>query len=239
MNNIEILTNLRNLDFSYIGAKWSESQKYQLNYNNTDYPYYAIYLMDNELNDFTDEEHEINIKYAMYVYDDCDIDTEDLYIVIGQNPSHSSNKNIDGTNQNIYKALLSNKIHRYLLLNTFPIIDPDGANSQDLLKVTENINSATKTIESIFEHGITVKIIYACGNSLPVYAKFIETIESLIDAHATETYAFAANDEIQTHLSMQALNSKKIEPYTLKLLKCGIKTTQPDGFKTVTFIKGG
>ena len=237
MNNNEILKNLESLDFSFIGACLSASNKYQLKYNDDKHVYYAVYLMDNELNDFTDKEHKINIKYAMYVYDECETLSDELYIVIGQNPSHSSRKNIDGTNQNIYKALLSNEIHRYLLLNTFPIINPDGANSQDLLKVTENIHAAETIIQSLSKKNITIKIIYACGSSLPVYAKFIDGLECLIGKYNISTYAFADNNEIQTHLSMQALNSKKIKVNTLKLIRCKIRTMYTDEFKNVTFKK--
>ena len=221
---------------------------YQLNIEKLNLPSYndqktikynALYLMDPVGDDYTNNNDPPNIKYAMFVYDENNEDESDneLYLVIGQNPSRSSKKNIDGTNQNIYKALLSNNIHRYLLLNTFPIIDPDGANSKDLLKTDENIKITQQIIKCLREKS-AIKIIYACGSSLPVYSKFIETLNTLINTYKIKTYAFVNGSELQTHLSMQALNSKPITPDSLKLVECKIEVIQPDEFKTVKFIKG-
>lgn len=138
--------------------------------------------MDGELNDFTCQG---NVKYAMFVYFDEQQKDENLYIVIGQNPSHSFKANIDRTNQNIFKAILNNNISssRYILLNTFPIIDPDGASSPNELKLEDNIKVATTLIEKLSRLKCKMKIIYACGSSLPVYVPFIEKLHSCVQTY--------------------------------------------------------
>lgn len=152
-----------------------EENCYELNLQSKKEVYKVKYLMDGELNDFTCQG---NVKYAMFVYFDEQQKDENLYIVIGQNPSHSFKANIDRTNQNIFKAILNNNISssRYILLNTFPIIDPDGASSPNELKLEDNIKVATTLIEKLSRLKCKMKIIYACGSSLPVYVPFIEKL---------------------------------------------------------------
>ena len=64
------------------------------------------------------------------------------------------------------------------MLNTFPRIDSDGNNSPDSSKTIENIKIAETLITQLNSLNLTIKIIYACGGSLPVYTKFIEELKS-------------------------------------------------------------
>jgi hypothetical protein len=177
-------------------------------------------------------------KYAMFVYDESNDSDTELYIVIGQNPSYSSKRNVDRTNQSIYKAIIHNKKSRYLLLNTFPKIDSDGINSPDSDKTTQNSEIAKALINHLCGCGLTIKVIYACGGSLPVYARFIEEIKKLVKEKEIETYAFEANGEVQMHMSMQNINSKKLKSSDFSIVKYYITFKSTDEFKHIKFIKG-
>ena len=235
MTNQEIKDFLENIPFDQQNARWySLSEMYSLKYNDTPFPYWALYLMDNKLGNYTQKE---NIKYAMFVYDESTKSEDVLYIVIGQNPSQSHASNVDSTNQNIYKAMLGNNHTRYLLLNTFPIIDADGANSPDLLKTKENIEIAQQIIECLSQK-LKIKIVYACGSSLPVFAKFLDKIDGLVKKHNLKSYAFEGDNQIRTHLAMQALNSKPIRAESLKLVECYLEIEEPTDFKKAIFKRG-
>lgn len=65
--------------------------------------------MDRELKDFTSQG---NVKYAMFVYFDEQQKDENLYIVIGQNPSHSFKTNIDGKTKTFLKRYIIKIYHR-------------------------------------------------------------------------------------------------------------------------------
>ena len=133
LENSKIIEVIKGVDNSKCS---SFEEKYVLP-NGTNYS--VLYLMDKNERDFTETN---NIKYAMFVYQDSNNKDNVIHIVIGQNPSHSSTKNIDGTNQKIYHALMESdeKANRYLLFNTFPIIDADGSNSPSELHVDDNIS---------------------------------------------------------------------------------------------------
>lgn len=242
MTNEELKEKLKNIDFSSSSAKWLLSNEYKLNVGNKkSRSYYALYLMDEKQckydissNDQTNE----NYKYAMFVHDDSKVSDSELYIVIGQNPSYSSKTNVDRTNQSIYKAMIHNKKTRYLLLNTFPKIDSDGTNSPDLDKTTENIAIAKQLITELKNCGLTIRLIYACGGSLPVYAKFIEELKELTVSLKIKTYAFEANNLVQAHMSMQNINSKQLKPSDFSIVDYDIDFKPTDEFKHVKFRKG-
>ena len=204
------------------------------------YKYKVLYLMDADLGDFTDENNGRNIKYSMVVCGkDCITkDFNEVYIVVGQNPSYSTSKNIDKTNQSVYKALINNKIDSYLLLNTFPIINADGANAPDSLKVLENIDIAKNIIKKLKERGLKVSIVYACGASLPVYAKFIDEITALVNKFGISTYAFENGKELVSHMSMQYINSKSLDYKNFKLVPYKVQTELQKDFKKAIFKKG-
>ena len=221
---------------------------YQLNIEKLNLPgynvqktltYNVLYLMDSVGDDYTNKNDPPNIKYTMFVFDEnneAERDNE-LYVVIGQNPSCSSDKNIDRTNQCIYKALISKGIHRYLLLNTFPIIDADGINSPDTLKADANIDIVKSMLESLVKQ-VTIKFIYACGSSLPVYARFLNDINEFATKNNLNTYAFEYEGNPHTHMSIQTINSKKIDITALKIEKYIVKCVNLDEFKNAKFIKG-
>lgn len=80
--------------------------------------------------------------------------------------------------------------------------------------------------------------MYACGNSLPVFSKFLDEISALVKKHALSTYAFEYNNQIQTHLAMQALNSKSIKAESLRLVECYLEIEEPTDFKKAIFKRG-
>ena len=213
-----------------------KEKDYKLNLQSINKKAYKVtYLMDKDLSDFTGQG---NVKYAMFVYSDEQQKDENLYIVIGQNPSHSSKANIDRTNQNIFKAILNNNISssRYILLNTFPIIDPDGASSPNELKLEDNIKVATTLIEKLSRLKCKMKIIYACGSSLPVYVPFIEKLQALIGKYGIEEYAFEKDGNIQAHMSMQTTNSKSLYADDFGLVECHIDASNDQDFRKVKII---
>lgn len=215
-----------------------KEKDYKLNLQSINKKAYKVtYLMDKDLSDFTGQG---NVKYAMFVYSDEQQKDENLYIVIGQNPSHSSKANIDRTNQNIFKAILNNNISssRYILLNTFPIIDPDGASSPNELKLEDNIKVATTLIEKLSRLKCKMKIIYACGSSLPVYVPFIESLQALIGKYGIEEYAFenVNTGNIQAHMSIQTTNSKRLYADDFGLVECHIDTSNDQDFRKVKII---
>ena len=217
-----------------------EITDYELNLDDKNpYKYNALYLMDANFGDFTDNNKGYNIKYAMFVCgQDCITkDVNKIHIVIGQNPSYSTNKNIDKTNQSIYKALINNEINCYILLNTFPIINADGANAPDLLKVSENIEIAKSIIKNLKGKGLTVSIVYACGTSLPIYAKFIDAITTLVKELDISTYAFENGNELVPHMSMQYINSKSFDYKNFKLVPYKVQTETQEDFKKAVFKK--
>lgn len=201
------------------------------------YCYKASYLMDKELCDY---QNDGNIKYAMFVYDDYEEknDSNVLYIVIGQNPSRSSNSNIDKTNQCIFKTLRNDKIkvHRYLLLNTFPIIDSNGDDSPDSLKMGENCKVGIQIITELENIGVVIKFIIACGTSLPVYLPFIKIINEYV-ANGKELYAFSSEKGIQAHMSMQSVYSKNLAPNMFELAKCEIEEKVCTDFINIKILK--
>ena len=200
--------------------------------------YNALYLMDPKGDDFTNANGIPNIKYAMFVYDENNgTSDEELYVVIGQNPSYSFKNNIDRTNQCIYKALICNGIHRYLLLNTFPIINADGANSSDALKTKENLYFSKTILNSLLGQ-IKIKIVFACGSSLPVYAQFINDINEFAAAEKIDTYAFEYKGRPQTHMSIQTINSQKIDLSLMKIEKYTVACIDSEEFKKAKFEKG-
>lgn len=209
---------------------------YKLNLQSTNKKAYKVtYLMDRDLSAFTCQG---NVKYAMFVYSDEQQKDENLYIVIGQNPSHSFKSNIDRTNQNIFKAILNSNISssRYILLNTFPIIDPDGASSPNELKLEDNIKVATTLIKKLCRLKCRMKIIYACGESLPVYVSFIKKINKLITKYKIKTYAFENAGRIQAHMSMQAINNKGLNIDDFRLVECNIDISNNQDFRKVKII---
>ena len=114
MTNVDIKEKLRKIDLSSYCAKWRYPQtKYKLNTSERKKHLYSVmYLMDNVQDKYdiaNTQENSANYKYAMFVYDESNEEDSELCIVVGQNPSYSSNVNVDRTNQSIYKALLSNK----------------------------------------------------------------------------------------------------------------------------------
>ena len=200
--------------------------------------YSTLYLMDRAGDDFTNGNGIPNIKYAMFVYDENnETSDEELYIVIGQNPSYSFKNNIDRTNQCIYKALICNGIHRYLLLNTFPIIDADGVNSPDVLKTKENLAISKTILNSLFGN-VKIKILFACGSSLPVYAQFINDINEFAAIKKIDTNAFEYNKRPQTHMSIQTINSQKIDLSLMEIKKYTVSCIDSEEFKKAKFEKG-
>lgn len=170
--------------------------------------------------DITDNNFEEtgNIKYAMFVCQEKANESDEIHVVIGQNPSHSSSKSIDTTNQKIFQALMNGqeKANRYLLFNTFPIIDAHGSNSMNYLHVDDNIKLFERIVKELLKNkDLKIKIIFACGSSLPVYYPFIEKVFEIVSANKdrTETFAFeykgSSEDKCQSHLSMQACNRLK------------------------------
>ncbi len=213
-----------------------EEDGYELNLQSINKKAYEVtYLMDKDLSDFTSQG---NVKYAMFVYSDERQNDENLYIVIGQNPSHSSKANIDRTNQNIFKAILNSNISssRYILLNTFPIIDPDGASSPNELKLEDNIKVATTLIKKLCRLKCRMKIIYACGESLPVYVPFIKKFNKLISKYKIKTYAFENAGRIQAHMSMQVINNKGLNIDDFRLVECNIDISNNQDFRKVKII---
>ena len=243
MTNSDIKEKLKKIVLSSYRAEWRYPQtKYKLKTSERKKHLYSVmYLMDNVQDKYdiaNAKENSTNYKYAMFVYDETNEKDSELCIVVGQNPSYSSNVNVDRTNQSIYKALLHNKKTRYLMLNTFPKIDSDGTNSPDLGKTTENIEIAKKLIAELKKCDLTIKLIYACGGSIPVYAKFIEELKKLAEDLEIKTYAFEANNFIQRHMSMQNINSRQLKPSDFSIVKCGVDFVPTDEFKHVEFKKG-
>ena len=248
MTNTEIKTMLETLPFEEpYSVSCKNKNKYKLNIKKLSFKnkkdkntrvYSTLYLMDPAGDDFTNKNGIPNIKYAMFVYDENNgTSDEELYVVIGQNPSYSFRNNIDRTNQCIYKALICNGIHRYLLLNTFPIIDANGANSPDALKIKENLYFS-KTILKSLSVQIKIKIVFACGSSLPVYAQFIKDINEFAAAEKIDTYAFEYNGQPQTHMSIQTINSQKIDLSLMKIEKYTVTCIDSEEFKKAKFKKG-
>ena len=242
MTNNNIVKELKGISLSSYNAKWKTSPNYKLNLDaRKKHSYSVLYLVDEQQGECDNSNHSNNsknFKYAMFVYDESNDSDTELYIVIGQNPSYSSKRNVDRTNQSIYKAIIHNKKSRYLLLNTFPKIDSDGINSPDSDKCTENMEIVKAIINHLNACQLTIKVVYACGGSLPVYAKFIEEIKELIKEKEIETYAFEAKGEVQMHMSMQNINSKQLKPSDFSIVKYDIDFASTDGFKHVKFIKG-
>lgn len=248
MTNKEIKTMLETLSFEeQYEVSYKHKSKYKLNIKKLNLQnkngkktraYSTFYLMDSIGDDFTNKNGITNIKYAMFVYDENnETSDEELYVVIGQNPSYSFKNNIDRTNQCIYKALICNGIHRYLLLNTFPVIDADGANSPDVLKTQENL-SISKTILKRLLEKIKVKIVFACGSSLPVYAQFVNDINELATVEKIDTYAFEYNGLPLTHMSIQNINSQNIDLSVIKIEKYTVECIDSEEFKKAKFKKG-
>lgn len=249
MTNKEIKIMLETLSFEEpYSISYKNKSKYKLNIKKLNFQnkngkntraYSTLYLMDPSGDDYTNKNEPPNIKYAMFVYDENNESESDneLYIVIGQNPSCSSDHNIDRTNQCIYKALLCNGIHRYLLLNTFPIIDADGVNSPDSLKAEEN-RSISKTILESLLGKVKIKIVFACGSSLPVYAQFVKDINEFATVKKIDTYAFEYEGKPHTHMSIQTINSQNIDLSAIKIEKYTVTCIDSEEFKKANFTKG-
>lgn len=210
-----------------------KSNSYKLKAIN--HSYRATYLMDSELNDYQTRISG-NIKYAMFVYDNSTIGENELYIIIGQNPSYSFSSNIDGTNQNIYKALLNRGIHRYLLLNTFPTINSNGGKSENLCKTRKNLYIIKQFIKKTRKK-VSLKIVFACGSSLKVYAKSIRLLNRLCKKYKIQTFAFEHNGIPQCHLASHTLHKSGATPSTLVLSKYQVNLSDSHIFSTVNFFK--
>ena len=217
----------------FLRAKTIRANNYRL--KSIRHPYNATYIMDKSLDSYSCKIPG-NIKYAMFVHDSSIIGDKELYVIIGQNPSYSFAHNVDGTNQNIYKTLLKLGIHRYLLLNTFPIIDSNGAKSENTLKTKINIAILKKLIKK-FRKQISIKIVFACGNSLRVYSKSIKTLNRLIKKYKLESLAFEHNGIPQCHLSSQALRKNGATTQTITLSQYRVTVCDSSKFSAVCFHK--
>lgn len=204
IENCNIITILKN---AYGKDSYAEKQ-YSYNENKEKTVYDVSYFMGSNVNS---EEYTAkgNIKYAMY----CSVGEDkfdELIIVIGQNPSKSYKSGIDGTNLNILKTLLAQSpaIKQYLMLNTFPIIDPNGANSPSEACVHENVQYMKKLFKKFEEGKIKIKIVYAFGCKLPVYKPFVKELNRIVIEMKIETFAFEYSNGLQAHMSQQSCNSQ-------------------------------
>lgn len=86
-----------------------------------------------------------DIKYAMFIFWKR---IGKKAVVIGQNPSKAyNNYALDGTNQNIVKILKKKGYSGYLMLNTFPKIDPNGKSISNITKNKKNIKLSKKILK--------------------------------------------------------------------------------------------
>ena len=217
----------------FFKAKTIRTSNYML--KSMKHPYNVTYIMDKSLDSYSCKMPG-NIKYAMFIHDSSIIGDKELYVVIGQNPSYSFKNNVDRTNQNIYKALLNLGIHRYLLLNTFPIIDSSGAKSENTLKTKINLAILKKLIRR-FRNRVSIRIVFACGNSLKVYSKSIKTLNRLIKKYKLESLAFEYNGIPQCHLSSQALYKNGATTQTVILSKYRVTVYDSTKFSVICFYK--
>lgn len=126
-------------------------------------------------------------------------------IVIGQNPSKAYNNSslaLDQTNQNLVAILKKAGYSGYVMINTFPDINPAGGKITSISKNTKNIK-----ISKFLLRFFRTKIL-ACSISNNVDLNYCNKI--LIKK---QFKALEASQPI-THFSSRALNSKGINPKT-------------------------
>lgn len=222
---------------------------YNCTENGDEIEYNVSYCMSEDSN-FQDYTEKGNIKYAMYcsVGDD---EFSELTVVIGQNPSKSTQAGIDGTNLNILKTLLAQRqpIKQYLMLNTFPIIDPDGSNSHSDKGVDENVKYMKKLFcefKKMYRLNrrvqrnkkFTIKIVYAFGYKLAVYRPFVKALNRIMKKMKIETVAFEYGDELQAHMSQQSCNSQsRTNREDFKLVKYNVTECKKSDFAIYEYNK--
>ena len=119
-----------------------------------------------------------DIKYAMFIK----WKNEGKYlIVIGQNPSQSKTvrgfaNNVDDTNWNIIKILNLNGYAGYIMLNTFPEIDPSGKNYTAQNLHMKDIGLNIRISKLIMKDLKRVKSILACTTTNPVSKDYLKNV---------------------------------------------------------------
>lgn len=129
-----------------------------------------------------------NIKYAMRVKWK---NTGNYAIIIGQNPALSKTSkgntyNVDDTNWNIIKILHQNGYAGYIMLNTFPEIDPNGKayTGRNISDFQQCLN--IKISKLIFKHLRNIKVILACTTTNRISPQYYDCIISKYQMHCVQ-----------------------------------------------------
>ena len=175
-----------------------------------DLNYSVCYIM--KIGDSPDQQN--HLKYAMFVRWKK---VGKLAVIIGQNPSKSKTLkthpyNVDDTNWNIVKFLKKHHYAGYVMLNTIPDIDPNGAglSAQSIGKREEDINIEISNF--ILKHMKIAKTILACSITNDISHKYFENVIS-----KKKVYKFSTPPI--THFATQALSNIKPNPMKVKRIK--------------------
>lgn len=153
-------------------------------------------------------------KYAMFIKWS---NGSNYRLIIGQNPSISKtikkqSFHVDDTNWNIIKTLKSLNYDGYIMINTFPTIDPKGKSISNIIKSQINIEVFNCIIN-------TLKIQYidlACTKSNNVALDFINNaiINSKLNyckfEYGQQTISHFSQQFFNTTLSSNSSNTVKI-----------------------------
>lgn len=71
--------------------------------------------------------------------------------------------------------------------------------------------------------------------ALPVYAKFIEEITSMVKKLDISTYAFKNGGKLVTHMSMRYINSKSFDYGDFHIVQCQVQTETQEDFQKAVF----
>ena len=152
-----------------------------------------------------------NIKYATLV----SWSSSGKYaIVIGQNPSQAQTLkaytyNVDDTNWNIIKVLKQNGYDGYIMLNTFPEIDPSGKKYTGANVIPQQEELNIKISKYLIRHMRNVEIILACTVTNFISKKYYDEII------CKNNVQYISSPKI-THFATQALGTlKKYDPITI------------------------